>query len=303
MKTIVDSSGGSLKSAIVTITYNKVPNLSIFEQAAQQVDYVILCDNSSKPQISQRISQYCSSHPKFIHLFNNANLGISKAYNKAVAYAQKLGVFWLYFFDDDAQFDLNWITLAKNSWQKLEAQRQPVGILSPIVSNDPKYLRSSIGLKTDFSTISSVITSGMFTTMKVFNRCGGYNPDYFLEWADLEFARRVKQSGFLVFRLNRVLIFQAFGRTLDNANPRNKLVNIYIKYSSLVSLKLNKSNTFSTAYSVYSPSRYKDQTANALWSMKHSGIKNLGFRLFLILVHHVVLPRLLRREILSFYKG
>lgn len=84
---------------------------------------------------------------------------------------------------------------------------------------------------------------------------------------------------------------------------RNKLINLYIKSSSILSLRLNKSNTLSTYYSVYSVSRYKDQKTNALWSMKHSGIKNLGFRLFLILVHHVVLPKILQKEVLYPNRG
>jgi len=292
----------SNKSAIITITYNKIPSLKIFEQASEFVDYVIICDNSSDAQTILYLSDFCKSHPKFVFLKNDINLGISKAYNKAVALAQNLGVFWLYFFDDDAQFDPRWISIARRSWSELEGLGLRVGILAPIVSNNIQYLDSTIGLKSSYSTISAVITSGVFTNTDVFNRCGGYNPDFFVDWADLEFTRKVKQSGYLVVRLNMVLIFQAFGRSLDNSNFRNKLINAYIKSSSLLSLKLNKSNTFSTSYSLYSISRYKDQKENAFWSMKHSGIKNLGFRLFLIVVHHLVLPKLLQKEIVL-YKG
>jgi GT2 family glycosyltransferase len=277
--------------------------LKIFEQAAKLVDYVVICDNSSDSSTILYLSAFCKEHPKFLFLKNDTNLGISKAYNKAVALAQNLGVFWLYFFDDDAQFDPRWISVAKESWQELKERRTPVGILAPIVTNDSAYLDSRIGLRGNYSIITSVITSGIFTNVDVFNHSGGYNPDFFVDWADLEFTRRVKQSGFLVIRLNIVLVFQAFGRSLDNQNLRNKLINAYIKSSSLLSLRLNKSNTFSTSYSIYSLSRYSNQKTNALWSMKHSGIKNLGFRLFLILVHHIVLPSILRKEISTFYKG
>ena len=175
-----------------------------------------------------------------------------KLNNKAVALAQNLGVFWLYFFDDDAQFDPRWISIAKESWQELKAHKTPVGILlAPIVTNDSAYLDSRIGLKGNYSTIASVITSGIFTNVDVFNHSGGYNPDFFVDWADLEFTRRVKQSGNLVIRLNIVLVFQAFGRSLDNHNLRNKLINTYIKSSSLLSLRLNKSNTLSTLFCVF----------------------------------------------------
>lgn len=291
------------KSAIVTVTYNKVPNFTIFEEAADLVDYVIVCDNSSDLQVIKRLDNYCKLHPKFVYLLNGANLGISKAYNKAVAYAQKLGVYWLYFFDDDANFDVAWIAAAKKSWRELETQHISVGLLVPIISNDKEYLRSNIGLHSRYSVISSAITSGILTTVDAFNRCGGYNTDYFVDWADLELCRRIKESGQLVLRLNEVYIYQAFGRNLKNDNLRNKLINTYIKSSSLLSLKLNKSNTLSTSYSVYSVSRYRDQKTNALWSMKHSGIKNLGFRLFLIIVHHVVLPKILQKEVLYPVRG
>jgi rhamnosyltransferase len=298
-----DLDAESGKSAIITVTYNKVPNFAIFEEAANSVDYIIICDNSSDPHVTQELAAYCQRHPKFVYLPNNANLGISKAYNKAVTHAQKLGVYWLYFFDDDANFDVAWLSTAKKSWRELQAKNVPVGVLVPIITNDKEYLHSNIGLRSRYTVIASAITSGIFTTVDAFNHFGGYNPEYFVDWADLELCVRVRQSGLTVVRLNEVYIYQAFGRNLKNSNIRNKLINTYIKSSSLLSLKLNKSNTLSTYYSVYSVSRYKDQQTNALWSMKHSGLKNLGFRLFLILIHHVVLPKILQKEVLYPSRG
>jgi Predicted glycosyltransferases len=291
------------KSAIVTVTYNKVPNFTLFEEAADQVDYVIICDNSSDPHVIEELTAYSQTHPKFVYLLNNANLGISKAYNKAVAYAQKLGVYWLYFFDDDANFDVAWLSAAKQSWRELQAKKVPVGVLVPIITNDKAYMHSNVGFHSRYTPIASAITSGIFTTVAAFNHFGGYNPEYFVDWADLELCVRVRQSGLSVVRLNEVYIYQAFGRNLKNSNIRNKLINTYIKSSSILSLRLNKSNTLSTYYSVYSVSRYKDQKTNALWSMKHSGLKNLGFRLFLILMHHVVLPKILQKEVLYPSRG
>jgi rhamnosyltransferase len=297
------SKSKSGKSAIITVTYNKVPNFTIFEEAADNVDYIIICDNSSNPQVIEELTAYSKKHPKFVYLLNNANLGISKAYNKAVAYAEKLGVHWLYFFDDDANFDVAWLNTAKQSWRELQAKNVPVGILVPIITNDKEYMHSNVGFHSRYTPIASGITSGIFTTVEAFNHFGGYNPEYFVDWADLELCIRVRQSGLSVIRLNEVYIYQAFGRNLKNSNIRNKLINTYIKSSSILSLRLNKSNTLSTYYSVYSASRYKDQKTNAIWSMKHSGIKNLGFRLFLILMHHVVLPKILAKEVLYPSRG
>jgi GT2 family glycosyltransferase len=279
MSADVGVGGHAGKSAIITVTYNKIPVLANFERAVEIVDYVIICDNSSDSSVIDYLERYCKANPKFVLLKNNENLGISKAYNKAVAFARKLGVFWLYFFDDDANFDVEWIGSAKDSWLELEAGGVPVGILAPIISNNPEYLHSNVGFRSRFSVISSVITSGVFTNTDVFSRSGGSNPDFFVDWADLELARRVKESGFLVVRLNEVFVFQAFGHNLRNTSLRNRLINAYIKSSSLFSLRLNKSNTLSTFYSVYSINRYSNQKTNALWSMKHSGIRNLGFRL------------------------
>ena len=170
------------KSAIITVTYNKIPNLQPFEHAAKFVDYIIICDNSSDAKTITYLSNYCSDKPKFVFLKNDTNLGISKAYNKAVALAEKLGAFWLYFFDDDAQFDPRWIRIARCYWVELQKNEVPVGLLSPIVSNDAAYVGKTIGLKGDYSIISSVITSGIFTNVEVFNSCGGYNPEFFVDW-------------------------------------------------------------------------------------------------------------------------
>lgn len=298
-----DGGGGLKKTAIITVTYNKVPALDNFQRAATYVDYVIICDNSSDPQVIARLQKYCERHPKFLLLQNNANLGISKAYNKAVAYARSLGVFWLFFFDDDAHFELNWLQEAPAAWRALEAQNVPVGLLAPIVTNNPQYLHSNLGFRSPFSVISSAITSGLFTNTVVFNRCGGYDPEYFVDWADLELCRRMRQSGRLVVRLNKVLIYQTFGRNLENNCLQNRLVNGYIKSTAMLSLRMNKSNTLSTVYSVYSPGRYRAQQKFALQSMKRSGIKNLGFRLALIFIHHLVLPKILKKEVLYSSRG
>lgn len=304
MVKVSGSSGGSLnKTAIVTVTYNKVPALDNFRRAAAYVDYVIICDNSSDTHVISRLQKYCKRHPKFILLQNNANLGISKAYNKAVAYAQSLGVFWLFFFDDDAHFELSWLQEAPVAWRVLETQNVPVGLLAPIVTNNPQYLHSNLGFRKPFSVIPSAITSGLFTNTAVFNRCGGYDPAYFVDWADLELCRRMQRSGRLVVRLNKVLIYQTFGRNLVNNRFRNRLINGYVKSIAMLSLRMNKSNTLSTAYSVYSPRRYRDQQKFALQSMKHSGIKNLGFRLALIFIHHLVLPKILKKEVLYPSRG
>ncbi len=289
----------SEKRAIVTVTYNKVPSLGNFEKASAFVDYVIICDNSSDPQVINQLAKYCKSHSKFLFLQNNANLGISKAYNKAVAYAQSLGVFWLYFFDDDANFEVDWLEAAQVAWKDLEQQNVPVGLLAPIITNNPQYLHSALGFRAPYSVISSAITSGLFTNIVAFNHCGGYNPDYFVDWADLELCRRIRQSGRLVVRLNKVLVYQTFGRNLANNKIKNRIVNAYIKSTAMLSLRMNKSNTLSTVYSVYSVARYSDQKKFALWSMQHSGINNLGFRLVLILIHHLVLPKILQKEVLS----
>jgi GT2 family glycosyltransferase len=288
----------SAKSAIITVTYNKVPDFSFFEDAVPLVDFVVVCDNSTNPQVTACLDEYCRQHPPFHLIRNGKNLGISKAYNKAVAYAEAQGAFWLYFFDDDAHFSLEWLSKAKHTWRELEASGVAVGILVPIISNDKKYVHSTLGIKPSTSIISSAITSGVFTNTEVFSRCGGYNPAFFVDWADLEFNRRIKNGGYHVVRLNEVMIYQPFGRSLTDDGVRNRFINAYIKAYSLVSLKFNKSNTLSTAYSLYSPSRLRSQQANAVWTLKHAGVGNSGFRLFLIMVHHLVLPKLLRREIL-----
>ncbi|MCW4001455.1 MAG: glycosyltransferase [Candidatus Bathyarchaeota archaeon] len=289
-----DASG---KSAIITVTYNKVPDFSCFEAASPMVDYVVICDNSTDKQVTSRLDEYCRCHPQFVLIKNHENLGISKAYNKAVSYAAALGAYWLYFFDDDAHFDAEWLIKAQAAWRWLEASGVPVGLLVPIISNDEKYVNSNLGIKTPYSVISWGITSGFFTTTSVFNRCGGYDPAYFVDWADLEFNRRIRNGGYLVVRLNEVLIHQDFGRSLSGGFL-SRIINAAVKSYSLISLKLNKSNTFTTAYSLYSPSRYRSLSDNGVWSLRQAGMGDSRFRLLMILFQHVFLSRVLRREIL-----
>jgi rhamnosyltransferase len=211
------------KSAIVIVTYNKAPEFAIFEEAADSVDYIIICDNSSDPDVIKDLSSYCQRHSKYIYLQNNANLGFQKPTTKP-SHMPTARCLLLYFFDDDANFDIEWLSAAKKAWLELEEQNNPVGLLVPIITNDKEYMHSTLGFRGRYSVIASAITSGILTTIDAFSRCGGYNTDYFVDWADLELCRRMQQSGRLVVRLNKVLIYQAFGRNLRNVNLRNRLI-------------------------------------------------------------------------------
>ena len=97
----------NLKSCVIIVTYNKIPDLQQINNAlvSGDIDGLIVVDNSNRKDLIDGIKQQFLDDISFKYTLieNGDNLGISKAINKGLANSLKKGYDYIYLLDDDAK--------------------------------------------------------------------------------------------------------------------------------------------------------------------------------------------------------
>ena len=243
----------TINFAIVMLIYNHLPDIESLLEGSKYADEVVLIDNNSSPLIIERlnqISKIIGNKCSLIHY--SANMGISKAYNETIANLKDT-IDYILLIDHDAVFDSYLFFKTLIALKRFEKDK--VGVIVPIVADDKSLMKSNLGIHEEYSIVHSTITSGIFISRKLFLRLGGFSADLFVEGADYELTRRIAQAGYLLLRINLVLIVQEFEEPIANKRFIIKLANNIIRYRSYVRIKINNCNIFRTKLSFYNESR------------------------------------------------
>ncbi|MGC8621956.1 MAG: glycosyltransferase [Caldisphaera sp.] len=248
----------SRKSCAIIVVYNKVPKLNQINVALLQkeLDYLIIVDNSNKAEFIEGIkSQYIAKNTgRYFLIQNHENLGISKALNKGINLALEKGVYFMFLLDDDAVLSQSFFKREINVFEDLLERGEMVGAVCPVVSNDINQLGKKIK-KYDLSQIRQAITSGLLLSKETIQIVGLYPEEFFLEWADIAYTRRILNKGLKIFRINEVLIFQDFGESV-----REKRISLFPYFilsiiENRVIFNLGYGNDFFRYAPIYSPER------------------------------------------------
>jgi rhamnosyltransferase len=255
-------------SAVLMVTYNTIPNFERIRNAFKFVRNIIIIDNNSNSKIKAEILKFSKLNPKCIPIFNNINVGISKAYNAGVNYAKSIELEWLFFLDGDADFGDQYFIDSYKMLREAINLRIRLGLICPIVSDTDGYKK--IKFKDSYCFISSSITSGIMINVNTFLKVGGYDESIFVEAADLNFTRKILQNGMKICRINKVLIIQSFGKEISlNENFFIKLVNFVSHISSIITLRYGRLNVIRSRYPIYDPRRRNNYYKNLI---KSSGL-------------------------------
>jgi GT2 family glycosyltransferase len=251
-----------LKSAAIVVTYNHVPILEQFEKALinNDIDLLIFVDNNSNEAVLdelRRFSNLCKG--KVVLQMNRDNLGLARALNIGIELASSLGCYWIYFLDHDANISSQFFKLEKKLFIRLIEAGQKVGIVTCIVSNDPGRLGSTLWLRTEYAKCAPhIITSGVLTNLRILRQNGGFDEHFFVDSVDLEFIARISRNGYDIYRINRVLIVQDFGKTLHAVNLIQRASLFLYRAYSEMQLSLNQRNVQRHMWPLYSSSRWRE---------------------------------------------
>lgn len=220
------------KFLIIVVIYKKniadIVPINYFDKLDSLNFSFFLYDNSPESQL------ICSLRHNYVYLHDSQNGGISKAYNEGAKYAKKNGYDWLILFDQDTEISDNCyfskIESAITKYHKINLFVPIVNFLGGTMS--PRKCRffrpSNITIGPGIYKLQNVaiINSGLAISTKSFFKCGGYNNNIILDFADYQFIERLQEVEESFCVINSCL-FQDFS---NNETDKDKLFNRFKLY-------------------------------------------------------------------------
>ncbi|WP_033111709.1 glycosyltransferase family 2 protein [Dickeya dadantii] len=185
----------------------------------EQVDSIMVFDNSEKPEAIMCIKEMCDSYGVF-YIGDGENHGIAHSLNVGAKYAKDNGFKYYLTFDQDSKVPDNYVSDMVDAIEKDDN----IGIIGPMYLdvNDGRLSRFPvkdgffIKRKTfhsgnDIYDVMCIITSGALCKVSVFSKVGFFIDEYFIDYVDNEFCLRLLASGFRVCVYSNVTIRHALG--------------------------------------------------------------------------------------------
>ena len=188
------------KIAIITVYYPKCEHINNIVSISQQVDLVIVCDNSPYDNFDlfKSISnlRYC---------FWNKNLGLSASFNNVL---KDESFEWsnsdnIIFFDQDSYIPDNHISSMVKDYDDLEQKGFNVGCIGPFFFNKSMGKVESPKLYEDVGNsivkVKSIITSSMLCKYGKIKEISFWNENLFLDMADWDLCWRFIEKGYFCY--------------------------------------------------------------------------------------------------------
>lgn len=203
----------------IVIIYNKPcsesETLSVLKLYREKLNIVIF-DNGSEKYNNE---QYCHEYGLTYLSYNN-NMGISKAYNRAIINLQVKESDYVFIFDDDTILTKEYMEEALNLIKDNECDIcLPIVMANHIIlspSNKKFKCGSKIVSNIEDIKINKItaINSGMIVSGKVYQKIE-YDENLFLDMVDHRFMDCVRDAGYKIF-IMKSIIYQNYSRQEKN---------------------------------------------------------------------------------------
>ncbi len=236
----------NLVSSLIMVIFNYRPNLGEVIKAVsnESIDYVAIIDNSTEKvnDISAMLNSFGVHRNKVSYIANPKNLGLSKALNSGIKKGIERGCNLFFILDQDAQPIEGYFDQMKSIFKNVLESDMSTGAIAPIVTNSRQLLGKNCGLRSRTSKVKILINSGMVVPLTTYSKIGLYDENLFLDSVDTEFINRLISAGLNVYRYNKVMVYQNFGKTLLGDSISVKFLAFIFKFLSLLLVALGKSN-------------------------------------------------------------
>lgn len=181
-------------AGIVTLYHPDKEVKKNIESYLSNVDKLYVVDNTPNKENKDILPK----SNKIEYIFNNKNIGVSKALNVGAKKAIKDKFDYLLTMDQDSRFK-------KNDIEKMiefieNYQQKDLGLVTPwhVINTNPKKPKTKIDYPLE------VMTSGNIISLKAFKKIGGYKDELFIDGIDFDYCMNLNIHGFKVIRLNYV---------------------------------------------------------------------------------------------------
>lgn len=187
---------------------------------SQQVDTVILCDNSQESH--ETVFQ---NEKNIIYITKNENLGLGAAFNVALkndTYGWKDDDL-IIFFDQDSQIGEGYIQALQDEYRKIETLIPNLGCLGPVFYNTSngrtERPRQKKNITDETYGVSNTITSSLMMRYGNLKRIDFWNEKVFLDLADWDLCWRMQKAGMVCCMTEKVVLHHSVGNGEKKVGP------------------------------------------------------------------------------------
>lgn len=187
---------------------------------SQQVDTVILCDNSQESH--ETVFQ---NEKNIIYITKNENLGLGTAFNVALkndTYGWKDDDL-IIFFDQDSQIGEGYIQALQDEYRKIETLIPNLGCLGPVFYNTSngrtERPRQKKNITDETYEVSNTITSSLMMRYGNLKRIDFWNEKVFLDLADWDLCWRMQKAGMVCCMTEKVVLHHSVGNGEKKVGP------------------------------------------------------------------------------------
>lgn len=188
------------------------------ELIAEQVDSVILCDNSKENH-----QHYFSNINNSVYVYNNQNMGIPKAFNRVLIHNNWCNDDVVVFFDQDSCISGGYIRKLIAEFHRVDKKVRNLGCIGPIYYNTSNNQIEIPRLKqyVDNHTyiVDNIITSSMLMYYGTLKKIGFWNEKLFLDFADWDLCWRLKRAGYCCCLTDKVTLRHTLGEGEKHIGP------------------------------------------------------------------------------------
>jgi len=194
----------------VVVTFYPGPDLiSNLNLLSRQVEHIVIVDNGSSATTLSVVDQARDQfHCTVIH--NENNLGIAAALNLGSQWALSQGYSWVALFDQDSTVTEAYIEQMLSEYDA-HPQRARVAMIAPRYKDrNTNNISEPLFMAKDGAPLE-VMTSGSLISVSVFQTCGWFREDFFIDQVDHEFSFRLRDFGYIVIMCPRAILLHSPG--------------------------------------------------------------------------------------------
>ncbi len=262
------TSAGTVKDrkiCAVIVSYHSPENVrSCINSLLRQVDKVVVVDNSADPQVKEMLCSLPQAD-EIAFIFNETNVGLSRALNQGLRYSMDADYQWTLFLDQDSTLAEDMVPEMLRSYGQLaDEARESIAMVVPVVFDrnfgeilpsviTTPFLNKKVRNPAGDCFVHFHITSGSLLRNALVSRIGLMNENLFIDYIDFDYCFRILNNELKILLSKKALLYHSLAET------RQKLF---------------------FSYREHSPIRVYYQTRNSLYTMFKYGKKYRSFLYF-----------------------
>lgn len=170
----------------------------------QQVNEIIVVDNGSKNVFA--VEELCENYDRITLVKIGKNKGIAFALNTIFKFAYARGAQWVLTLDQDSCIYSDFIEQCKT-----QLNQDKVASICTLERDRNCDFDVEYDKTVDVEEVNFAITSGNLVRLSAWKEVRGFNESLFIDSVDFEFSYRLREAGYSIIRINKVLISHELG--------------------------------------------------------------------------------------------